>query len=908
MDNSPLIPQREAEAIVCASCGGDPRASVNCPICGGAGIGVASPDGFLVWTEPVDDFSIAFRRLEHILTLGLHAALMIFILGCLALFVWQVALLESLGEVRTLNFWFAGRWYVTLLGLGLFTACFFIFRSFEYSRKEKSLPTWHLSESALAQHEAAPGRRDHRFDVAPFFSATARQVIEAAYGIAKDLKRTQVDPSMLFAALLTSPSGGLFMARLGMDFNRVKEALAHFLVTDSMAGNPPITLSRELKRTLALSYADARAHRRQYVGPMELFIQSFNSSPKLQELLDKLGFPAEHVRQVAEWIRLQEKLREDYQRFVRLAALKPRTSMNRAMTAQQTPLLDKYSEDLTLAVGRGRLAPLVGRKAEMESLFRAIESGQRSAILVGAPGTGKTVMIEELARRMVAEDVPPELFDRRLVSINLARLIASGDPSLAAERLLAILQEIAISGNVILAAEGLEALSGGGHTGPLDLAETFATELDKGYFIAIATTTPKAWTEFVEQRTLGAKLIKVNVPPLEAQDTLRVLMAKSGVVEYQSKVFFTYQALEKTVSFALRYIYDVAPPESALNILRESAVAARKAHGEKSFVTAEDVALVVHEKTGIPVEAVSQSETEKLLSLEQHMHGRIIGQEEAVIAVSQALRRARAELREGKRPIANFLFLGPTGVGKTELTKTLAQEYFGSEESMVRLDMSEYQDPSSIARMIGAPGDLRGGLLTEAVRKNPFAIVLLDEAEKAFPDILNLFLQVMEDGRLTDGVGRTVDFTNTIVIMTSNAGTPFIQAEVARNTPIDKIKTALMEQELKGTFRPEFLNRFDGVIVFKPLSLDEVVQIAWLEMNKITARLERQGIKFSAADQAVEALAQAGYDPQFGARPLRRVIQEKVDNQLADILLRRQAERGDTIALGEDGRLEVKKP
>lgn len=441
----------------------------------------------------------------------------------------------------------------------------------------------------------------------------------------------------------------------------------------------------------------------------------------------------------------------------------------------------------------------------------------------------------------------------------------------------------------------------------MDLAETFASELDRGYFIAIATTTPSAWTQYLERRSLGAKLAKVTVPPLEAEDTLRVLMAKSGFIEYSNKVFVSYGALEKATSLALRYLRDISSPENALNVLREAAVMARKDRGERTFVTAEDVAKVVHDKTNIPVEAVTQSETEKLLKMEDRLHGRIIGQEEAVTAVAQALRRARAELREGKRPIANFLFLGPTGVGKTELTKALAAEYFGEESRMVRLDMSEYQDQASVSRMIGASGDQRGGLLTEAVRHNPFAIVLLDEVEKAHPDILNLFLQVMDDGRLTDGVGRTVDFTNTVVIMTSNAGTPFIQAEVAKGTPMASIRTALLERELKGIFRPEFLNRFDGVIVFKPLTMDDVTQIAWLQVNSIAERMLVKGIMFRADDEAVEELARLGYDPLFGARPLRRTIQEHVDNALADVLLRKEAGRGDTVVLQHDMTLRVEK-
>jgi ATP-dependent Clp protease ATP-binding subunit ClpA len=406
---------------------------------------------------------------------------------------------------------------------------------------------------------------------------------------------------------------------------------------------------------------------------------------------------------------------------------------------------------------------------------------------------------------------------------------------------------------------------------------------------------------------LGKKLVKVTVPPADLNQTIQVLMVKSGAIEYQNQIFFSYAALEKAASLASRYLHDVATPQSALNVIREAAVAVRNTRGERTFVTGEDVAKIVHGKTNIPLEMVTGEESQRLLDLESRMHGRIVGQDEAVVAVARSIRRARAELREGKRPIANFLFLGPTGVGKTECAKTLGQEYFSDENAMARLDMSEYQDKSSVARMIGMPGDERGGLLTEAVRLKPFTIVLLDEIEKAHPDILNLFLQVMDDGRLTDGVGRTIDFTNTIVIMTSNAGTPFIQSAVAEGQDMDRIKTALMERELKTIFRPEFLNRFDGVIVFKPLTRDEVVQIAWLMINKTAKQLEMKGFKFRAEDQAIEDLANAGFDPAFGARPMRRVIQEKVENPLADLLLRNEAARRDTIVLGNDGRLRVEK-
>lgn len=874
-------------------------------MCGGAGIGIPSPEGFLVWNEAVDDFTIAFRKVKRKAVGLFHFALLGLVLLSLVLFAWGVNSLEDPAAIREAEFWLIGHWYVTQLWLGLLLGCFLIFRLAEYSQETKVVPTFGKTRRQLEEKAGAAGA-GFQFNVAPYFSPEALGTVEEAFELAKVMKRTEITPHALLAAALTSKTGSLFMVRLGMHFDQVKTPLANLLTQDTF-GEPPIAFSREAKRALALAYADARDNQHKHVGVMEIFLQAYALSPKVQDLLDQLGYPPEHVRHVAEWIRLRDRLREDHERFTALAAFKPKTTMNRAMTAQQTPLLDRFSEDLTLAAKNGYIAPAIGRDKEIEEILRGIESGRRSIALVGEPGSGKSAIVEQLARRMVEEDVPPELFDRRLVSVNISQVVAAGDPSMAAERFLAMLREVGMSGNIILVMHNIEALTGAGLGGPMDLAEMLSSELDKGYLLALVTTTPPAWTKYIERRSLANKLIKVNIPEMGEEDTVRVLMARSGMIEYQNKVYFSYAAVEKAAALAGKFIHDKAAPEKALEVIREAAVLARKARGEATFVTAEDVATVVHEKTTIPVETMTRKEADKLLSLEENLHKRVIGQDEAVKAVAQALKRARAELREGKRPIANFLFMGPTGVGKTELTKALAAEYFGKEEAMVRLDMSEYQDKGSIYRVIGAPGDERGGLLTEAVRHQPYTILLLDELEKAHPDILTLFLQVMDDGRLTDGVGRTVDFTNVMLIATSNAGTQYIQGEVAKGTPLENIKRGLMETQLKGIFRPEFLNRFDGVIVFKPLTIDDVNQIAWLLINGITKRLAAKGINFRAEDAAVEELAKEGFDPLFGARPLRRVIQEKVDTALADVMLRGEIGRKDTVVLEPGGKLRIEK-
>lgn len=896
---------RPNEVILCRACQGDPRTSASCSACGGAGMGAPSPDGLLVWMAAVDDFALGFRKTKRIVTVTLHLALIAISLLTIGLLVWRLMRLPDLMDAWSLSFWTSGSLEVVAFWFGLLLDCFIVFRLSEYGHDVMRLPIWGRSRSWIATYEKeAPSRAKHRFDVSVYFNDAAWQVVGDAYGLARNLKRAELSPVHLFASAISSPAGSLFLTRLGLTFDALKQPLAR-LVGSGGGGNAAPVLSRDTRKALILAYRDARNERRKHVSAVEIFLQAFLADEKLQELLDGLGHPREQVVHVADWIRLQDKMKEDHERFVQLAMLKPSDAMNRSMTARATPLLDRFSEDLTVAARNGYLAPLVGREREMEELLRAIESGRNSVVLVGEAGVGRSSLVEGLARRMVEEDVPQQLFDRRLVSINVPQLVGAGDPALSSERLFAVLEEVAASGNIILILQGIEALAGGDGHSPLDLAESLAGELDKGYFIAIGTTTPRAYTQYIERRSLGAKLTRVLVPEMDRDHAIRVCMAKSAAVEYRNHVFFSYASIERAVTLAGRYLHERALPAKALDVLREAAVLARKQHGEHAFVTPADVASIVHDKSNVPVEAVTQDESKKLLELEQRLHGRIIGQELAVTAVSQAMRRARAELREGKRPIANFLFLGPTGVGKTELSKALAEQYFGNEASMTRLDMSEYQDAGSSARMIGAPNDERGGLLTEAVRRNPFTIVLLDEIEKAHPDILNLFLQVMDDGRLTDGVGRTIDFTNIVLIATSNAGTPFIQEEVKKNTDLERIKTMLLERELKGIFRPEFLNRFDAIIVFKPLSLDDVTQIAWLLINKVTAQLETKGIKFRAEDAAVEALAQQGFDPLFGARPLRRVIQERVDNQLADLLLRNAVKRRDSIVLNGDLSLTV---
>ncbi len=425
--------------------------------------------------------------------------------------------------------------------------------------------------------------------------------------------------------------------------------------------------------------------------------------------------------------------------------------------------------------------------------------------------------------------------------------------------------------------------------------------------ILIATTTNEDYIKYLEGKQLAQVLRKVNILETDKNQTIQILESHVGYLENKHKIYFTYNSLEKIFDLADRYLPDQHLPQKALQILEAVALQVAKNNRQDKLVRSEDVAVYVSGITNIPLTTISADESSKLLNLEADIHQRVIGQDEAVKQVSTALQRARAELRDKKRPIVNLLFLGPTGVGKTELAKAVAEKYFGNEENMIRLDMSEYQNQDSLDRLLGSATANIPGLLTEAVRHQPFALLLLDEVEKAHPDILNVFLQVMEDGRLTDALGRTVDFTNLIIVVTSNAGTSYIQEQISQGRKTEDFKDDLIKNKLQGIFRPEFLNRFDGVILFKPLTEEEIFTIAGLMLNKVKQRLELKGIFFEVTKEAQRELAQAGFDPVFGARPLRRVIQEQVDNALAKFLLQGSLNRRDIVVYDVGGEIRVKK-
>jgi ATP-dependent Clp protease ATP-binding subunit ClpC len=584
--------------------------------------------------------------------------------------------------------------------------------------------------------------------------------------------------------------------------------------------------------------------------------------------------------------------------------------MDRAYTALATPVLNNYGYDLTLAAKWGRLQLCVARDKEIAAVFDGLKSGDNGVLLTGPEGVGKKTIIEGIAREMVTEEkVPDFLRDKRLIELDVARLVSGATAAEAEARLLMIIDEINRAGNIILFIDNLENIIGitAGAEGSLELSEVLATQLEKGFLRCLATASDQNFSRHVERSAIARVMARIKISEPGTDQAIQILESKIGYLEAKNNIFFSYNAIEAAAELSAKFIHDKSLPEKALEILEKTAVRSAGEHKGKRYVCDKnDVAVTINQITEIPVQDLGGVESEKLLKLEEEIHKYMIDQEEAVNMVANSLRRARTEMREGKRPIASFLFMGPTGVGKTELAKTISRVYFHKKDLLIRLDMSEYQEEDSIKKMIG-DADGTKGYLTEAARQKPFSLILLDEFEKANPKIFNLFLQVMDDGRLTDGEGRTIDFTNSIIIATSNAGSNYIQEEIIKGAPIEQIKNSLINEQLNKIMRPELINRFDGIIVFKPLSEADIVAIARLMLADVAGMLKAKGVELAISEAGLVKIAHLGYDPKFGARPLRRLIQEKIEDEIAKKILSNELARRDTVVINDNAEIEIRK-
>jgi len=654
-------------------------------------------------------------------------------------------------------------------------------------------------------------------------------------------------------------------------------------------------------------------------------------------------------------------------------------------TGSKNKTLREFTRDLTADARAGRLDPVIGRDQEIQRVIQILSRRTKNnPCLIGEPGVGKTAIAEGLARKIALGDVPDELLDKKILSLDLSGMVAGtkyrGEFE---ERIKKVLEEVKKSGDIILFIDELHTIVGAGSAeGAVDAANIIKPALGRGEIRVVGATTLNEYRKHIEKdAALERRFQPVQVGEPAAEAALEILRGLRERYEKHHKLQITDEALEAAVSLSVRYIHDRFLPDKAIDLMDEAAsrvrmeedeitpelksleekIAAlskdktaaidnqdyetaaqlrdieqnyreqmdmernkRRKGGSHRPVNAEDIAAVVGGWTGIPVARLTEDESSRLLHMEETLHQRVVGQEEAVRAVARAIRRGRVGLKDPKRPIGSFLFLGPTGVGKTELCKALAEAMFGDESAMIRIDMSEYMERHTVSRLIGSPpgyvGHEEGGQLTEKVRRKPYSVVLFDEIEKAHEDVWNVLLQLLDDGRITDAQGRTVDFKNTVIVMTSNIGAKSLTVAGARlgfsaegsgeadaEKQFERAKETVMA-ELRQTFRPEFLNRIDDTIVFRALTREDICEVARRMLRQVSERMESRGIRLDAGEDAIAELARVGFDPKYGARPLRRAIQSRVEDAVAEKLLDGTLHPGDTALLTVEGdRLLVSK-
>lgn len=740
-------------------------------------------------------------------------------------------------------------------------------------------------------------------DASASVQVEAEQHIMAAHILAGRWQHQRVTPAHLLYTLFDTTDVKALLNRLEVPLKSFQETVQRVAQHEQGQSSANLTIA------LLYAYAQARTAKRETMRNLELLVGCVWADELLRDVFDDVGVTMAELQNVVHWGNVVHDLLLRERRRRQLARYKPKTTMNIAMTARPTYTLDSISQDFTLMARNNHFLPTVGRDTEVTEAFRILQEGHTSVMLLGDPGVGKSTILEGIAELMTAEDVPESLQDKRLVVTDPGALIAgAGNVGGLEQRMETVIHEIIQAGNIIWCIEDIHTLLGAGSTGSsIDIGKILMNYISQGYIKVIGTTTTKEYEKLIEpHEAFNRRFQQVKIRELQPDDAILVLEGRAPFVEGKHGVFFTYQALADCVTLSERYIKDRHLPAKALDVMIEAAVLAREQAGQVTLVTKEHVAQVIAEKTNVAVTSITASEGEKLLHLEEVLHECVIGQDEAIIAIARALRRAREDVRDLTRPIASLLFLGPTGVGKTETAKAIAKVYFGDERRMLRFDMSEYDTPETVGKLIGLPG--QPGVLTEAIRQTPFSIVLLDELEKAHRDILNIFLQVMEDGRLTDGSGYTADFTNAMLIATSNAATSEIQQLYDQGVSPEIIQEQLLENNLlKQWFTPEFINRFDHVAVFTPLTPVELFQIAELLLQKLAGTMLEKGMTLRWTPEAVAELVKLGFHPQYGARPLRRVIQDHVQDAVAQLLLQQKLSRRDVIELQPGGKLRVYK-
>lgn len=803
------------------------------------------------------------------------------------------------------------------------------------------------------------------------FTERAQEAAQRAAEIIQRYGHNQIDTEHILLALIEQPQGVVtqILEILKVDPNTLVERLDYILRTSPKSGifgsgGGQIFITPGLKRIIDLANEEASRLKDEYISTEHIFlaILSEKNTPSAR-LLEGAGLSRERVNEAIVQLRGGQRI-TDPQAEVRFRTL------------------EKYSRDLTAMSREGKLDPVIGRDSEIQRVMQILSRRTKNnPVLIGEAGVGKTAIIEGLAQKIASNDVPEILSGKKVVSLDLGALIAGtrfrGEFE---ERLKAAIQEVQKSeGEIILFIDELHTVVGAGAAqGALDASNMLKPALARGELQCVGATTSDEYHKYIEKDSaLERRFAPVFVEEPSVEDTILMLHGIRDRYEAHHKVHYSDEALTAAAQLSSRYVTDRHLPDKAIDLMDEAAAklrvalyslpddlkkmkseldrliseeekaglerdyerAARKKaerlrieeefkngrdvwEGEQKLdevVDVDDIAQVIAQWTGIPVSQMLEAESERLLHMEERLHERIVGQKEAISAIADAIRRARSGLKDPRRPIGSFIFIGPSGVGKTELAKALAEFMFDDEDAIVRLDMSEYREQHTVSRLFGAPpgyvGYEEGGQLTEAVRRRPYRVVLFDEIEKAHPEVWNALLQILDDGRLTDGQGQVVDFRNTVLIMTSNLGTEFVH----KGGTLGFLQTAETDEErqehdkidkaLKSTFRPEFLNRLDEIIMFSPLSLEEMREIVELQMKEVQTRLTEHGLAVELSEEARDWLAESGYDPDFGARPLKRVLQKQIESPLSVKLLAGEYGKGDEIlvTVGEDKKLQFTK-
>jgi ATP-dependent Clp protease ATP-binding subunit ClpC len=813
------------------------------------------------------------------------------------------------------------------------------------------------------------------------FTQRARRVLSLAHQEAERAHHNLIGTEHLLIGLIEEEGGvaGRVLREMGLESQRVREMVVRLSGEGRTPPGEKIDLSADTQKVLELAVEEARRMGHHYIGTEHLLLGLILVEGLALEALRRLGITPDEVRRQTRRILQESSSSTPPPAPVGGAGRESQGAKPQDKNAK-TPLVDQLATDLTTKAEQGKLDPVIGRQMEIERVIQILaRRTKNNPALIGEPGVGKTAIIEGLAQRIVEGDVPAPLMNKRVLQLDVGSLVAGTMyRGQFEERLKRVIDELKQAGSILFIDE-VHMLVGAGAAGSsVDAANILKPALSRGELQVIGATTLEEYRKHIESdAALERRFQPVQVDEPSEEETIAILKGIRGAYEEHHKLVISDEALEAAAHLSSRYVTERFLPDKAIDLIDESssrvrmykspaakqakdlftqlrevrqyrALAQEEASSEEEIrswqekettienqlermrtlwdranspvVTAEDIAEVVSMWTGVPLMQLAQAESERLLHMEDELKGSIVGQDEAIDAISRAVRRARAGLKDPRRPIGSFIFLGPTGVGKTELTKTLAKFMFGSEDAAVQLDMSEFMERHTASRLVGAPPGYVGyedaGQLTEALRRRPYSIVVFDEIEKAHPEVHNMLLQIMEEGHLSDAKGRKVDFRNAIIVMTSNVGADLIKRQtslgfnlkrdevVEEKVTYDEMRKKLNES-LKRAFRPEFINRVDSTIIFRSLNRDDIKQIVRLELSKVAARLVEHNITLTATPEALDLFAEQGYDADMGARPLRRVIQMRVEDKLSDALLAGEFVDGNSIQVGINADGEV---